>query len=674
MAFGMKDGLNQIEEAILDKVQQRVHSRSTEETFLAKQLRHYALEEGYLNLQQFSRALVPFAAGIGEKDIAAIFERYAEGGMLPIRQFSAEFTSGVPGTRPADEVLQEFAETLKDHIAYRRGQRSYPTHLVAWEEFEDYFKSICGCFSEGEFCSIVEKVWDLNKAKDASVEQRTALARPAAGAPLKVRTGLHHWQTNTLPTTMTHHKIDEISKIEDVMKRARAQIARRSLRAAVDVVQHFYTADDDVDDQLDQYEFRQACRKAQLSFREPEEVSIFEACAETKGKVHLPTFLKLLHGELSAERRALVERAFAAVGGNPQDNSAVSPGVLKERFVAKAHPLVARGQLQPGFVLAEFLDTFSQLAHVLGGCENGMVSFSDFLAYYEVVSSTVENDSLFDLIVQRVWDVPKDGGESPRRALHAPRETCTSPWRDARPPPHSHGAVTTSAYAAADSPKGAPEHYRRFGRGQDQPSAITRGELASVVFNDKAHSPVSEVIARLRKSIALRGLKGWNAIVKHFHFYDYKKNGTIMRLDWQRLNKTMGLGVSPEEQNLLFQDFSQRKKGISMDYNQLLELLRGELPEERANAVAHLFQALGDGAVSPDQLKSRFDARSAPQCLLRRKDPRQAEQEFFEAVDFFSEGKPFDFDKFSEFFQMISAVHEDDDEFRLHVSSAFDVK
>ena len=27
------------------------------------------------------------------------------------------------------------------------------------------------------------------------------------------------------------------------------------------------------------------------------QVSIFEACAETKGKIHLPTFLKLLHGD-----------------------------------------------------------------------------------------------------------------------------------------------------------------------------------------------------------------------------------------------------------------------------------------------------------------------------------------------------------------------------------------
>ena len=40
------------------------------------------------------------------------------------------------------------------------------------------------------------------------------------------------------------------------------------------------------------------------------QVSIFEACAETKGKVHLPTFLKLLHGDCdprAARRRLMAE-------------------------------------------------------------------------------------------------------------------------------------------------------------------------------------------------------------------------------------------------------------------------------------------------------------------------------------------------------------------------------
>eukprot|EP00439_Symbiodinium_sp_Y106_P045426 s2687_g5.t1 len=51
------------------------------------------------------------------------------------------------------------------------------------------------------------------------------------------------------------------------------------------------------------------------------------------------------------------------------------------------------------------------------------------------------------------------------------------------------------------------------------------------------------------------------------------------------------------------------------------------------------------GSVTANTLKNRFDASSAPQCLLRRNDPRQAEQEFFDAVDFFAAGSPFDFGK-----------------------------
>mmetsp|Transcript_57083 Transcript_57083/g.127265 ORF Transcript_57083/g.127265 Transcript_57083/m.127265 type:complete len:828 (+) Transcript_57083:43-2526(+) len=820
--FHIPSDVNQIEEAILAKIQQRVHSRTTEETFLAKALRHFDGEnKGFLDAKAFQRALSPYSAGLRNEDVQAIFNRYAEEGLLPIRAFAVEFTSGVRreaeavasppeeavacetaeealermkdvlyeqgprgitslaaairdadpqnlrsigfeafekvllevfeadfdvagvfdlfrqphisqmpydefflalkdelsqarraairqafrrldvaseglvdlnvilrsfnasrhpqvslGARTAEEVLEEFSDTLKDHISFRRGQRSYPTNLVAWEEFEDYYKSISGCFgSDEEFCGVLEKVWDLNKAPDASVEGRAALARPAAGAPAKNRTGLHHWQTNTLPTTVTHHKVEMVTRIEDVMQRTRAVITRRGLRAAVDVVQHFYAADDDVDDQLDTYEFRQACRKAGLTFREAEEISVFDACSETKGKIQLPVFFKFLHGEMSPARRALVERAFAAVGGNPQDDqSVVSPGTLKERFVAQAHPLVVRGQLEPGYVLAEFLDTFSQLAHVLGGCENGMVSFADFVAYYEVVSSTVENDSLFDLIVQRVWDVPKqareawggDGGESPRRS-RATMESAPSPMAERRPPAHA-SLAGVSTYAV-DSPRGPKQDHKRFSRGA-QASAITK---SSIVFNEQSSS-VTEVIERLRHRLALRGLRGWLAIVQKFQNADYRRNGTIMRLDWQRLNRVLGLGLSPEDQELLFKELSAKKKGAAMDYVQCLRLVRGDLPEDRVGAVEHLYQALGEGsAVTAATLKSRFDASSAPQCLLRRKDPTQAEQEFFDAVDFFAEGGAFTAEQFGDFFRMLSAVHEDDDEFRLMTSSAFDV-
>jgi len=835
--------LHQLEEVILSKIQQRIHSRTTEETSIAKALKYYDLQNaGYLNFEQFKRSLAPYTAGVSDQDLKNIFGRYADQGMLHIRQFAMEFSNGARrleptedvgdfqpaqaedseetlarikdflfdrgprgitslsaafrdadpqnlrvmhfetfmmvmadffqesgcelldsqldglfqlfqqphapdqmaydefflalkeepsqarrasirqafrrldkgseglvdmqviirsfnknrhpevsgGTRQADEVLAEFAETLKDHIDYRRGQRSYPTNLVAWEEFEDYYKSVSGCYlTDEEFCNTLEKVWDLNKLPDSSVESREALARPAAGAPAKSRAGLHHWQTNTLPISPTHHKVEQCTQHEDVLLRARTQIARKGLRAAIDIVQNFYAADDDVDDELDVYEFRQACQKSGLAFRHAEEVSIFEACGSASGgKIAVPRFLQLLHGELNPQRMSVVDRAFAAVGGTPGDpTSTVTPATLKDHFAAQAHPLVLRGQLEPGYVLAEFLDTFSQLAHVVGGCENGLVSYTDFVAYYEVMSSTIDNDTLFDLILQRVWNVPakapQDGPKeawgdapvSPRRTV-VDTEHPPSPMASRKPPTFDG----PSAYARPirqdqepPSSESAMHSHRRFGR-SDGPPTVSPITKSSIVFNEKGNDALGQVIDKLRSSIALRGLRGWMGIVQRFQHYDYRRNGTVMRLDWQRLHKSLGLGLSSEEQDLLFKAMSQIKKGAAMDYVECLRMLRGELPQDRAVEVERLFQAINGGAPIPSGLlKSCFQASSAPNHLLRKKDASSAGQEFNEVVDFFSQGADFDVDKFEEFFAMVSAVHEDDDEFRLMTTSAFGI-
>merc|ERR1719198_1852669 len=128
------------------------------------------------------------------------------------------------GSRSADEVHAEFLETLRDVVSYRRGQRSYPTNLVAWEEFEDYYKFISGCYeTDGLFCSILQKVWDLDKVPDMAIEARASMAAPAAGLPPKSRAGLHHWQTNTLPTNPNFRNTGagNVGTLAQVLSRAR---------------------------------------------------------------------------------------------------------------------------------------------------------------------------------------------------------------------------------------------------------------------------------------------------------------------------------------------------------------------------------------------------------------------------------------------------------------------
>lgn len=414
--------------------------------------------------------------------------------------------------------------------------------------------------------------------------------------------------------------------------------------------------------------------------------------------MQVPRFLQLLHGELALVRLQAIEEAFVGLGGDPQsEESAISPAALKERFHSEAHPLVVRGDLDAQSVVAEFLDTFSLLAHVRGGCQNGMVSFLDFLAYYEVVSSMVENDAFFKMLMKRLWSDSVDDAQRPMTGgmpaqdtrQQSPREkreqAGMSPMAQPRPPVHNG----PSAYATSTTHPVDQQH-RRFlrkempgvggGYGDEtQPppapamSAYSPITKSSIVFNESDSSELGIVICLLRDSVAKRGLRGWKALSQKFMDFDHRKNGGIMKLDWERIHKTLGLGLSPEEREALFKGVAAGRKDGAMDYRQCLRRLRGNLSDERRVDVEALFETLknDDGLVSTAELKDSYQPQNTPHCMLSKKDVQLQYQEFCDAVDFFGGQGGLDLEAFSEFFSIVSAIHPEEDEFRLMTTAVF---
>eukprot|EP00927_Polykrikos_kofoidii_P060520 TRINITY_DN55479_c0_g1_i1.p1 TRINITY_DN55479_c0_g1~~TRINITY_DN55479_c0_g1_i1.p1 ORF type:complete len:895 (-),score=141.57 TRINITY_DN55479_c0_g1_i1:35-2365(-) len=599
------------------------------------------------------------------------------------------------GSRQPQEVMHEFSETLQNIVAFRRGQRSYPSDLIAWEEFEDYYMFINGCFETDElFCASLTRVWDLDKQKESTSETKHVAAAPAAGCPAKSRADLHHWQTNTLPRT--HQDSYASVDLQNVIDRVRGRIRSTGVRGAVELVRNFYVADDDVDDMLDVHEFRRACQQSRLMFAEKEEASLFGACGDGPAlregsRLSLQRFLKLLQGELSPKRLAAIEKAWADVGCDPRDeNSVISPAAFKKAYRAEAHPsLRPDAGPTPEDMLAEFLDTFALLAHVRGGCQNGMVSFSDFFAYYEVISSTIDNDAFFELTMRRLWG--SLGDELGQRRGLAPNpgvarrtqrgvnyETSTSPMAEPRPPAHSG----PSAYSTSSD----QQQHRRFvrkevpiaGGGYDTgPTPTVAGvspiTKSSIVFSGSDSSELGLVVTRLRQNIAKRGIRSWKSLAEKFQQYDNKKNGGIMRMDFERVLKTMGFGLSAEEREALFKGFSIGRRDGAMDYRACIQRLKGWLPEPRQGLVDALFDWLrGDAdSVDPQDLKRSFNPQNTPECMLSKKDPRMVAQDFVEAVDFFRSAGRIGREDFYDFFAMISAIHPGEEEFEFWCSVAF---
>lgn len=203
-------------------------------------------------------------------------------------------------------------------------------------------------------------------------------------------------------------------------------------------------------------------------------------------------------------------------------------------------------------------------------------------------------------------------------------------------------------------------------------SAITK---SSIVFNETETSELGHILWRLRDAISRRGIKGWLLLSERAQQFDQRRNGGILRLDWQRLQKGLGLGLSHEEQELVFKGFTNGRRDGAMDFPLCLDRMRsGLLAGRRQAMVNRLFQDLMDEhsrGVPPSVLKQSFDAKSVPTCFVGRKDTATEKKDFCDAVDHFSGGRIFDDKAFSDFFAMVSGCYKEEDEFRLMTSAAF---
>jgi len=79
---------------------------------------------------------------------------------------------------------------------------------------------------------------------------------------------------------------------------------------------------------------------------------------------------------------------------------------IKRSYNAKMHPDVKKGKKSEDEVLAEFLDTF-EVHHSLKHPEDrdGKVTLREFIEYYSNISSTIDNDDYFELMITNAWNL-----------------------------------------------------------------------------------------------------------------------------------------------------------------------------------------------------------------------------------------------------------------------------
>jgi len=82
---------------------------------------------------------------------------------------------------------------------------------------------------------------------------------------------------------------------------------------------------------------------------------------------------------------------------------------IRDSYRADKHPDVIEGKRSEESVLIEFLETFEAHHNLREGTEtDGRVSLEEFVEYYKNISSSIDDDDYFALMMNNSWNLRGD--------------------------------------------------------------------------------------------------------------------------------------------------------------------------------------------------------------------------------------------------------------------------
>jgi len=128
---------------------------------------------------------------------------------------------------------------------------------------------------------------------------------------------------------------------------------------------------------------------------------------DNTGSIDYEEFLAMVRGPINKARETLVRMAFKKM--DVDGNGVLDISDIKSKYNAKMHPDVRSGKVTEDDVLYEFLDTFEQhyaLQHPGSKkSKDRVIAPEEFLAYYENVSCSIDNDDYFEAMMVSAWNL-----------------------------------------------------------------------------------------------------------------------------------------------------------------------------------------------------------------------------------------------------------------------------
>ena len=439
---------------------------------------------------------------------------------------------------------------------------------------------------------------------------------------------------------------EEQDLIEILIMRLRSLLSKRGLENMISIETGFRDLDTQNTQELDFSTFKSACDKFDFQLTEEEIKELFLAFTkEETTKVNYDEFIRILRGELSQNRKELVEQVYKSI------NEENKEGLNIEEVFGFYNP---KGSYEFLYLKDKeenakkiFENTFNENHIYLNG-EKGkdkLVDLDEFIDYYESVSLMIHDDDTFREVILKSWNLYDEKQENQKEQKVQNDELKKEEEIIEKESEQEIPKENTEENIDNNNVESAYEKEKEFRKN-------LLGEKNIDVFRD---------------TLSAKGIKTIINFLNQLKQYDRKGDKEISFPDLFEIFNNLNLHISEKDAKILFSDFEENSK---MNYSKFISvMIENSLNERRQNIIKEAFNRLDTekcGIVNLSDIKNLFSSKNCP--LVKEGDV--TEEEFYNNfMETFQTHhnlvrspkiKKVNFDEFLNYYKYFSLTIEDD--------------
>eukprot|EP00981_Chlorochromonas_danica_P005725 scaffold1182_cov229-Ochromonas_danica.AAC.1 len=488
-----------------------------------------------------------------------------------------------------------------------------------------------------------------------------------------------------------------LQKSDPVMYKLKTQLALRGAKGSIGLSRVFRIMDDDGSRSLSFSEFKKAMQEFGMALNDTELVILFKRFdTQQSGSISYEQFLRTIAGTLNARRRQLVQQAFDVL--DKDGSGCIELSDIAMAYDASKHPDVISGKRTAEQVLLEFLEGFD-----VGGDKDNKVTRQEFENYYAGISSSIDRDDYFELMIRNAWHLSGGEGFAANTANLRVLVTRLDGSQTIEVIQNDLGLKKgdSAAIIARLKAQGIPvASISLFDGGDDNKMSLSRNSrpprggntmIKTMAINsnnrpktanrenptDRSSEPsagLKMIIDKIKAELKSRGSAGFVGLQRRFKIMDDDGNRSLDLSEFKKAMKEMRIIVADSDMRMLFEHFDADGSG-GIDFEEFVQAVRDPLNPRRLRLVHQAFTILdkdGSGEVDAKEISSMYDASKHPEVMAKRKTATQVLREF---LDTFDVGGVKDGivtrDEFVNYYTNIGASIDNDDYFELMIRNAW---